>query len=94
MRDLMDVAVDQELHVQISAMTDNHQLNLGKNYFSYQAKDADTLLQKFMGSIGEIKDMCMLPSRIQIETEDAIACLPTSITMKVNCNKSRVINNG
>lgn len=64
-------------------MVDGQQLSLGKNYFSYQANDAETSLQQFMGSIGEIKDMCMLPSRIQMEPDEAIACLPTTITMKV-----------
>ena len=64
-------------------MTENQKLNLGKNYLCYQAKNADTGLQHFMSSIGEIVDTSMLPSRIQMETDEAIACLSTTITMQV-----------
>ena len=84
LRDLVDVATDRELHEQICSMTDDLKLNLGKNYLTYQAKDGEKLLQQFMSSIGEIKDLCMLPSRISIEANEAIACLETEITMTVS----------
>lgn len=83
LRDLVDVATDRLLHERINSMTEDHQLNLGKNYLIYQAKDGERLLQKFVNSIGEIKDLCMLPSRISVEAKEAIACLETNITMKV-----------
>lgn len=84
LRDLVDVATDRELHEQISAMTENLQLNLGKNYLTYQAKDGERLLHQFMSSIGDIKDLCMLPSKISIEASEAVACLETKITMTVS----------
>jgi len=84
LRDIVDVATDRELHNQIKAMASNQQLNLGKNYFQFQALDAEQKLSEFISSVGEIIDICMLPSRITMENEEAIACLQTKVKLTVS----------
>jgi len=84
LRDLVDVATNQDLQQQIAAMIDIRELNLGKNYFTYNAKDAIKQLQQLMAKTGEIKDLCMLPAKISIENDVATACLETNILMKVS----------
>ncbi|KAF6030570.1 hypothetical protein EB796_011107 [Bugula neritina] len=84
LRDLVDVATNQDLQQQIAAMIDIRELNLGKNYFTYNAKDAIKQLQQLMAKTGEIKDLCMLPAKISIENDVATACLETNILMKIS----------
>lgn len=80
----MEVATDKELHERIATMANNQQLNLGKNHFTFQGSNAEKAVQAFVAGIGEIKDSAMLPSCISIESEDAVACLETRITVNVS----------
>ncbi|XP_067934406.1 tripartite motif-containing protein 2-like [Watersipora subatra] len=83
LHDLVNAVSDREIHDTLASMTDNDQLKLGDNYLFYEAKDVEKQLQKFMTAIGEINDLSLLPSRILIDANEAVASLRTTITMQV-----------
>lgn len=77
------MATDKQLREQIGILTCKQVGNLGKNYFKFDMADIDESFQNMLLNVGEFRDMSMLPSRLSIEAEDAVACLSTQIILKV-----------
>lgn len=84
MRDLVDVATDKQLHEKIASLTCKQPVNLGKNYFKFNTVNTEESFQDALANIGEFRDISMLPSRLSIQPDDAVACLSTYITLKVS----------